>query len=63
MKNTVRKKEKDFDAVKMMREIRDQLSREVMNMTHAEEMAYIKKMTGKHVKAPRRKLPAEVINR
>lgn len=38
---------KDFDAVKTMREIRDQLSREIMNMTFAEEKAYLKKLLAK----------------
>ena len=47
MKETTRKKEKKFDAVKMMREIRDQLSREIMHMTHEEEIAYIKKLLAK----------------
>ena len=44
IKQSTKKKEKDFDAVKMMREIRDQLSREIMNMTHEEEKAYLKKL-------------------
>ena len=54
MKTTAGKKEKDFDAVKMMREIRDQLSREIMNMTHAEERAYLKKLIaeGRRKNAP-----------
>ncbi|MGH9947369.1 MAG: hypothetical protein ACRD6X_09230 [Pyrinomonadaceae bacterium] len=43
MKQTINKKEKDFDAVKMMREIRDKISREIMHMTHEEQLAYIKK--------------------
>lgn len=48
MKTTAKKKkEKDFDAVKMMRDIRDQLSREIMNMTHAEQKAYLKKLVDK----------------
>ena len=63
MKTTAKKKEKDFDAVKMMRDIRDQLSREIMNMTHAEQKAYLKEIAAKHVKAPRRKLPAEAAPR
>ena len=40
-------KQKEFDAVKSMREIRDQLSREIMNMTFAEEKAYLKKLANK----------------
>lgn len=47
---TKRKKEKAFDAVKMMREIRDQLSREIMNMTHEEEKVYLKKLLSKKPK-------------
>ncbi len=39
MKTT--KKEKTFDAVKMMREIRDKISAETQNMTFEELKAYI----------------------
>jgi hypothetical protein len=35
------KKEKTFDAVKMMRDIRDKVSAETQNMTFAELKAYI----------------------
>ena len=44
MKQPIKKKEKEFDAVKMMREIRDKLSREMMHMTHDEQRAYMKKL-------------------
>ncbi len=44
MNYPIKKPKKDFDAVKMMREIRDQLSREMMNMTHDQQKAYIKKL-------------------
>ncbi len=37
------KKEKTFDAVKMMREIRDKISAETKNMTFEELKAYINK--------------------
>ena len=37
------KKEKQFDAVKMMRDIRDKISSETENMTFEELKAYIKK--------------------
>ena len=47
MKYPLKKPKKDFDAVKMMREIRDQLSREIMNMTYEEEKAYLKKLLAK----------------
>lgn len=36
------KKEKQFDAVKMMREIREKISAETQNMTFDELKAYIK---------------------
>jgi len=36
------KKEKQFDAVKMMRDIRDKISSENQNMTFDELKAYIK---------------------
>jgi len=36
------KKKKQFDAVKMMREIRDKISAETQNMTFEELKAYIK---------------------
>ena len=37
------KKEKPFDAVKMMRDARDQVSAETQSMTFAELKAYIQK--------------------
>ena len=37
------KKEKTFDAVKMMREVRDKISSETQNMTFDELKAYINK--------------------
>lgn len=37
------KREKQFDAVKMMREIRDKISSETQNMTFDELKAYIEK--------------------
>ncbi|HZY10555.1 MAG TPA: hypothetical protein VFF29_05315 [Bacteroidota bacterium] len=47
MKTKSIKKEENFDAVKTMREIRDQLSKEIMNMTFAEEKAYLRKLLAK----------------
>ena len=35
---------KTFDAIKVMRQIRDKLSLEIMNMTFEEERAYIDKL-------------------
>jgi len=34
--------EKKFDAVKMMREIRDRLSKEFMNLSYEEQKRYIR---------------------
>ena len=47
MKVKDKKKEKDFDAVKTMREIRDKMSKEIMNMTFEQEKAYLKKLLTK----------------
>ena len=45
------KKRKTFDAVKMMREIRDKISTETQNMTFEELKAYIKKqLADSHVR-------------
>jgi hypothetical protein len=41
------KKEKTFDAVKMMRTIRDQISAETQNMNFDELKAYIKSQLAK----------------
>ena len=35
---------KTFDAIKVMRQIRDKLSLEIMNMTFEEERAYLDKL-------------------
>jgi hypothetical protein len=40
---------KQFDAVKMMREIRDKLSHEFEDMSFEEEKAYIKKYVNTYV--------------
>ena len=40
-------KEKKFDAVKMMRDIRDKMDREIEKMSFAEEKAYIEKLLAK----------------
>ena len=47
MKTKPKKKEKACDAVKSMREIRDQMSREIMNMNFVEEKEYLKKLLSK----------------
>jgi len=47
MKRKTDKKETQFDAIKTMREIRDQLSKEIMLMSFAEEKEYLKKLLAK----------------
>jgi hypothetical protein len=44
METKTKKKKKEFDAIKTMREIRDAISLEIMNMTYSEERAYIDKL-------------------
>lgn len=44
MEKTIKKTEKKFDAIKVMREIRDELSLEIMNMTYEEERAYLDRL-------------------
>lgn len=44
---TKKNKEKDFDCVKMMRDIRDQVSREIMGMTYEEQRAWMDKRLAK----------------
>ena len=47
MKTQTRKKKtkvEDFDPVKMMREIRDKLTREITGMTYDQEKEYIKNL-------------------
>jgi len=38
---------KDFDPVKMMRDIRDKLTKEIADMTYEQEKDYIKKLLSK----------------
>lgn len=47
MNYPIKKPKKKFDAVKMMRKIRDRMSREMMNMTHEEQLAYIQNLLEK----------------
>lgn len=42
-----KKVEKKFDAIKTMREIRDKMSLEIMNMTYEQERAYLDKLLSK----------------
>lgn len=37
-------KKKKFDTIKTMREIRDRISLEIMNMTYEQERAYLDKL-------------------
>jgi hypothetical protein len=39
-----KKTKKKFDAIKVMREIRDNMSLEIMNMTYEEERAYLDRL-------------------
>jgi hypothetical protein len=41
METKTKKDEKKFDAIKIMREIRDKMSLEIMNMSYEEERAYL----------------------
>jgi len=44
MESKNKKTEKKFDAIKTMREIRDKISLEIMNMTYEQERAYLDKL-------------------
>jgi hypothetical protein len=44
MQTKNKKTKKRFDAIKVMREIRDKISLEIMNMTYDEERAYLDKL-------------------
>lgn len=44
METKNKKSKKKFDAMKVMREIRDKISLEIMNMTYEEERAYLDKL-------------------
>ncbi len=44
MEKKNKKNIKTFDAIKVMRQIRDQLSLEIMNMSFEEERAYLDKL-------------------
>ena len=46
---------KGFDAVKMMRVIRDEMDRKIADMTFADEKAYIKKLVTKSSQGSSRK--------
>ena len=47
MKEPIKKTKKGFDCVKMMRDIRDKISRDIMHMTHDEQRAYFEKLRAK----------------
>ena len=44
METNNKKPKKKFDAIKTMREIRDKVSLEIMDMTYDEERAYLDKL-------------------
>ncbi len=48
---TPNRKNKDFDAVKMMRDIRDKIDRDIAGMTFEEQKAYLKKHLDRDKKA------------
>ena len=56
MKTKNKKTKKSFDAVKMMREIRDKLSLEIMNMTYEQERAYLDKIISEGKKTEKERL-------
>ena len=47
MKYAIDKNKKGFDCVKMMRDIRDQISREIAGMTFEEQRDWMKKQLAK----------------
>ncbi len=47
METKNKKTTKTFDAIKVMREIRDKLSLDIMNMSFEEERAYLDKLLSK----------------
>ena len=44
METKIKKAKKRFDTVKVMREIREKISLEIMNMTYEEEQAYLDRL-------------------
>lgn len=44
METKTKKSKKRFDAIKVMREIRDKISLEIIDMTYEEERAYLDKL-------------------
>jgi hypothetical protein len=50
MEKKNKKNTKTFDAIKVMRQIRDQLSLEIMNMSFEEERAYLDKLLSEEKK-------------
>ena len=47
METKNKKTEKKFDAIKTMREIRDKMSTEIMDMTYEQEREYLDKLLAK----------------
>ncbi len=47
IKEIEKKQEKKFEAIKLMREIRDEISLEIMDMSYEEERAYLDKLIAK----------------
>ena len=44
MEQKIKKAEKKFDAIKVMREIRDKISLEISNMTYEQQREYLDKL-------------------
>lgn len=53
MEQKIKKQEKKFDAIKVMREIRDKFSLEIMNMTYEQERAYLDNLLAKKKLQPK----------
>jgi len=47
MKTTIEKPKKNFDSIKVMREIRDEIRLEIMNMNYEQEREYLDNLLSK----------------
>jgi hypothetical protein len=53
MKMKFKQNSKKFDAIKVMREIREKISLEIMNMTYEQERAYLDDLLAKGPVSPK----------
>lgn len=60
MEQKIKKTEKKFDSIKILREIRDNISAEIMNMNYEEERAYLDKILSQRQKQTKAPPPKEV---